>query len=173
MTITDTIVATYQDVWAWREQSAAWFVIPDTSDALAFAVTEAGEAVDAYLREIGPDKGYKRNHVKDADLWAELGDCFFMCTTALGPSPTETIKRTELPDQCELWDIAVSVDKAWQTIKRWTFTGRKDNLTWFDWTVTAMYQIAMLFSTHGHDLRATVQARMHRLEAKHKETVTP
>jgi hypothetical protein len=32
-----------------------------------------------------------------------------------------------------------------------------------------MYQIAMLFERNGHDLRATVQARLARLEAKHKE----
>jgi len=167
MNITDTISDTYTDVWQWREKSAAWFVIPDTADALAFAVTEAGEAVDAWLRQVGPKKGFKRNNHRDADIWAELGDCFFMCATALGRGETELPDHLWQSSELVLPDIVEFVAKAWKVYvkQRIPYLSR-----WY--TKQAMYQIAALFADNGHDLRATVQARLERLEAKHKEGIT-
>lgn len=175
MTLTDTIQQTYTDVWQWRGRSAAWFVIPDTSDALAFAVTEAGEAVDAWLREIGPGKGYKRNHAKAGQMWDELGDCFFMCATALGPG-------------CEYWNYAVGFHTTPRSLARTTklladaweaFTDEQRNPITCAFAISgvrmAMFEIAALFIDNGHDLRATVQARMKRLTANHysREAMRP
>jgi hypothetical protein len=172
MTITDTVTATYTDVWQWRERSAAWFVIPDTADALAFAVTESGEAVDAYLREIGPEKGYKRNHARPAAMWDELADCFFMCATAMGPGwNTWGAPVWEFPLPRTLAKVNRLLAQSWEEYT----DGWRNPVTCagaIDGTLLAMYHIAMLFSTHGHDLRATVQARLERLEAKHKQGVT-
>lgn len=170
MNITDTIRLTYDDVWAWRDRSAAWFPVPDTADALAFAVTEAGEAVDAWLREVGPEKGFKRNNHKDADMWGELADCFFMCATALGPG-------------CEYWNYAVGFHSMPRSLARttklladaWeTFTDEQPEpiapiarAFAISGVRMAMFEIAALFSDHGHDLRATVQARLERLTANH------
>ncbi len=43
-------LASAQMVWDFRESAAAWWPTPAERDALRFAFTEAGEAIDAELR---------------------------------------------------------------------------------------------------------------------------
>ena len=49
----------HAELWAFREEMADAWPTPDTLDALRFAVTEAGEALDAWMRANRPQ--YARN----------------------------------------------------------------------------------------------------------------
>lgn len=68
-------------VWQWRAKLADVWPTPNRLDALRFAVTEAAEAMDAWLRLNG---GYARNHDKDLSVEDELADCAMMLLTAAG-----------------------------------------------------------------------------------------
>ena len=69
-------------VCQFREDTAAVFPEPGVRDSLRFAVTEAGEALDAHLRTNGE---YKRNRDKDHSEHRELAQALFMLYTAYGP----------------------------------------------------------------------------------------
>jgi len=68
-------------VWQWRAKLADVWPTPNRLDALRFAVTEAAEALDAWLRLNG---GYARNHDKSLSVADELADCAMMLLTAAG-----------------------------------------------------------------------------------------
>ena len=68
-------------VWQWRAKLADVWPTPNCLDALRFAVTEAAEAMDAWLRLNG---GYARNHDKSLSVEDELADCAMMLLTAAG-----------------------------------------------------------------------------------------
>ena len=68
-------------VWTFREDTQAVFPVPNKQDSLRFAVTEAGEALDAHLRNNGT---YKRNQDKDHSEARELAQCLMMLYTAYG-----------------------------------------------------------------------------------------
>jgi len=68
-------------VWQWRAKLADVWPTPNRLDALRFAVTEAAEAMDAWLRLNG---GYARNHDKSLSVEDELADCAMMLLTAAG-----------------------------------------------------------------------------------------
>ncbi len=68
-------------VWQWRAKLADVWPTPNRLDALRFAVTEAAEAMDAWLRLNG---GYARNHDKNLSVEDELADCAMMLLTAAG-----------------------------------------------------------------------------------------
>jgi NTP pyrophosphatase (non-canonical NTP hydrolase) len=57
---------------------------PDVMDSYVFLVSEIGEVGDALLRaNFGHRGDYSRNHAKQVDVAAELGDVFLMlCTLA-------------------------------------------------------------------------------------------
>ena len=69
-------------VWSYRndpELAAVW-PTPPPDVALAFAFTEAGEAVDAWLRT---DPRWARNNHKAHDEQEEWADCLMMLATAM------------------------------------------------------------------------------------------
>ena len=68
-------------VWRYRDELAEYWPTPPIDHALAFAVTEAGEAIDAWLRTF-PE--YARNNDKDHDELDEWSDCAMMLITAKG-----------------------------------------------------------------------------------------
>lgn len=73
----------HSDVWAWRETVQSWFPTPGCWDCMYFAVTEAAEAVEAYLRQ---NSGYKRRyddkeHVEPRE-WTQ---CAMMLLSGIGP----------------------------------------------------------------------------------------
>lgn len=67
-------------VWEFRDEIEPYFPTPDQHDSLAFAVTEAAEALDAQLR---CNPRYKRNNSKDHTVERELAQCAMMLLTAV------------------------------------------------------------------------------------------
>lgn len=72
-------------VWRAREVLAVQWPTPDVVDAARFAVTEAGEVVDALLRRKAV---YRRNVTKPADWEGEVADTLLMLLTVMGPKWT-------------------------------------------------------------------------------------
>jgi hypothetical protein len=93
-------------VWQWRAKLADVWPTPNRLDALRFAVTEAAEAMDAWLRLNG---GYARNHDKSLSVEDELADCAMMLLTAAGkdwqPSTEPALRRLTL--ECIVFEVAV------------------------------------------------------------------
>ena len=69
-------------VWDFRREVEDYFPTPGREDSVAFAFTEAAEALDAVLRE---DPRYKRNNHKEHCVERELTQCAMMLLTAIGP----------------------------------------------------------------------------------------
>lgn len=82
MTLTETVYLCHTIVWDARRELAHVWPTPDRNDALRFAATEAGEAMDAYLRT---RREFSRNRHRDHDELDEWADCAMMLLTALGP----------------------------------------------------------------------------------------
>jgi len=80
-TYTADITATHAVVWAYRQRLAHLWPTPDPQDSLRFAVTEAGEALDASLRQ---NPAYARNNHRNMSVEDELADCAMMLVTANG-----------------------------------------------------------------------------------------
>ncbi len=68
-------------VWGFRALVAEYWLTPEPEAALRYAFTEAGEAMDALLREKRPTD--RRNNDKDHDRLDEWADCAIMLLTAL------------------------------------------------------------------------------------------
>lgn len=83
MTMTETLRECHAIVWRYRAELEPYWPTPTTEDALLFAFTELGEAIDAALRTKGK---YARNRDKDLSVLDELADCAMMLLTALGPN---------------------------------------------------------------------------------------
>lgn len=64
-----------------RNLTALVFPLPDVADCVDYAITEAGEYLDAVLRE--KRQGDKRNHEKDSDRRKEWGQCGYMIASAM------------------------------------------------------------------------------------------
>lgn len=64
-----------------RERTAGVFPLPDVPSCIDYAITEAGEYLDAILRE--KRAGDKRNNGKDHDARKELGQAAYMVCSAM------------------------------------------------------------------------------------------
>lgn len=64
-----------------RNLTALVFPLPDVAGCVDYAITEAGETLDAILRE--KRTGDKRNNVKDGDERREWGQCGYMIASAM------------------------------------------------------------------------------------------
>lgn len=64
-----------------RQRTAGVFPLPDVAGCVDYAITEAGETLDAKLRM--ERTGDKRNHAKDADMRKEWGQTGYMIASAL------------------------------------------------------------------------------------------
>ena len=67
-------------VWMYRKRLESIWPTPERIDSLRFAFTEAGEALDAYLRTVPQ---YARNNHRNMSVPDELADCAMMLCTAL------------------------------------------------------------------------------------------
>jgi len=74
----------HRAVWELRAEIGHVWLTPSPLDCLRYAFTEAGEAMDAWLRQQRPDDA--RNNARDADVLDELADCAIMLVSALGPN---------------------------------------------------------------------------------------
>ena len=81
-------IASYECLRHFRHRAAAWWPPPARNDSIMLAVTEAAEALDAWLRATRPQ--YARNHDRlgggEEAVLFELTDCAMMLLTALGGS---------------------------------------------------------------------------------------
>ena len=64
-----------------RNMTAMVFPLPDVDGCVDYAITEAGETLDAMLRE--KRTGDKRNNVKASDVRREWGQCGYMIASAM------------------------------------------------------------------------------------------
>lgn len=64
-----------------RDLTAMVFPLPDVDGCVDYAITEAGETLDAMLRE--KRTGDKRNNVKASDVRREWGQCGYMIASAM------------------------------------------------------------------------------------------
>jgi hypothetical protein len=76
-------------VWQFRGMVSDFWPTPEPADALRYAFTEAGEAMDASLREKRPND--KRNNDKDHDRLDEWADCAIMLLTAVTDDVTDLL----------------------------------------------------------------------------------
>lgn len=116
-----TIKEAHREVREFRAEMEHYFPPPPRDDALAFAVTEVGEAalavafvhatqaVDAVLRA---NSIYKRNNDKRHSEEAELAQCAMMLLSAIRDNP-DTSGLSDMPDEWELDNIAFRVAGAW------------------------------------------------------------
>lgn len=150
-TITDTLRTCHAIVWAARAELEHVWPTPPPEDALLFALTELGEAIDAHLRTNGD---YARNRDKSLDVLSELADCAMMLLTAMGPAH----RLTEL--------AAGQMTHAWSE-----YIGGMSGVmqmtpgtAWADYTMT---QLLARIATHpGMDLPTRLTARLERIKAK-------
>jgi hypothetical protein len=64
-----------------RSMTAMVFPLPDVGGCVDYAITEAGEYLDAILRE--KRTGDKRNNSKQSDVRKEWGQCGYMIASAM------------------------------------------------------------------------------------------
>jgi hypothetical protein len=144
----------HAELWTFRAEMDAntpWKTPPEM-DALRFAVTEAGEAMDPWLRTRG---GYARNYEKEEYVLAELADCAMMLMTALGPHHRYTERNT--PERVDIERIVFLVAVALNDyMQGWSW--------WKETAEVALYQISDYL---GMNLPYELGERMARIKAKH------
>lgn len=93
-------------VWAFRRETEHVFPVPSRLDSLYFAFTEAGEALDAYLRQNGD---YKRNRDRQHSVEREFAQALMMLMTAYGPKQW---RSGYWPGTVKIGDVCYQVGKA-------------------------------------------------------------
>lgn len=149
--IAGTLKLCHEIVWRYRDELKDVWKIPTTEDALLFAFTELGEAIDAHLRS-KPE--YARNRDKDLSVLDELADCAMMLLTALGKDYVVGWQGDFAPYKgMHSWfDYAA---------KFYMATGWRG----VDWVYTEV--LICCIATHpGMDLPARLTARLERIKAK-------
>lgn len=156
MTITETLRECHAIVWRYRAELEHVWPTPNTEDALLFAFTELGEAIDAHLRTRDT---YARNRDKSLDVLDELADCAMMLLTALGadygfPDNIERNFRHE-------WDsYAMAMGET-------VFHGVNPEPRTAHWWMQDAWEMLQRIATHpGMDLPARLTARLERIKAK-------
>lgn len=145
--IATTLRECHAIVWRYRAELEHVWPTPTTEDALLFAFTELGEAVDAHLRS-KPE--YARNRDKELSVLDELADCAMMLLTALTmPSFAPNVIVTSLAQMAHLAGFIVAANE-----RRGSCLEQIDML---------LFAIA---TYPGMDLPARLTARLERIKAK-------
>ena len=146
------LAACHALVWAYRRELGAVWPTPGRVDALRFAVTEAAEALDAWLRT---NPAYARNRAREMDVLDELADCAMMLLTALGPEPgpmgRDLILEWPTLERMVRW-CAEALD--------FEASGQKIRGEWL-WDL-----VAMMAAQEGMGLHRRLQGRLERIKAK-------
>lgn len=100
----------HRTVWDFREEMEHLWPSPGLVDSLRYAFTEAGEAMDARLRETRP--GDSRNNDRQASVEEELADCAIMLLTALGKDLPAYYREYSMDGQYKLDGICLDVASA-------------------------------------------------------------
>ena len=141
-------------VWDTRRELGEAWPTPEPIDALRFALTEAGEAMDAWLRT---NPLYRRNNEKTLSVHAELADCAMMLLTALGPEidvAEMSVEPANLETIClhvaNICNDAANYGKLLNHCRWWTCR-----------------TVAAIGAYPGMDLPAELTARLARIMQKH------
>ena len=86
-----TLADLVEIVRASRERTDSVFPLPDVGSCIDYAITEAGEYLDAILRD--KRNGDKRNNSKDHDARKEWGQCGYMICSAIIQTNTDHLDR--------------------------------------------------------------------------------
>jgi len=146
----EAIEAITSIVWDFREKNKNWWKTPDKQDSLRYALTEAAEAMDAWLREKRQDD--LRNHDCSEDgVLDELADCAIMLVTAMDYPATNAIEESSL-ERLAL-EIASALHLDSPGLKE--FHARN-----------ALSVVLALFYAANKDIIEYVQSRLRKIEAK-------
>jgi len=151
----------HTDLWAFREHMGDSWPTPDTLDALRFAVTEAGEALDAWMRANRPQYARNRDRLNGEDaVLDELADCAMMLLTALGPG--EFVGHFTENDLSDLRGTPVSiccgVASAAETVEQGNYFS--------DFSIE--FELLYIATYPGMDLPTRLNQRYARIKAKNK-----
>lgn len=156
--ITDTLRECHRIVWQYRAELESVWPTPSTEDALLFAFTELGEAVDAYLRS---KSEYARNRDKDLSVLDELADCAMMLLTALGsgwefkkPQRRRAYIMSDTMWGDMMWSLASMIDCSDEY---------RESVAW---RYDADRILCKVATVPGMDLPARLTARLERIKAK-------
>ena len=86
-----TLADLVEIVRASRERTDSVFPLPDVGSCIDYAITEAGEYLDAILRD--KRNGDKRNNDKEHDARKEWGQCGYMICSAIIQTNTDHLDR--------------------------------------------------------------------------------
>lgn len=156
--IATTLKECHAIVWRYRAELEPYWPTPTTEDALLFAFTELGEAVDAHLRS-KPE--YARNRDKDLSVLDELADCALMVLTALGREWEfkKPLRRKAYPLSDSMWGDLV-----------WSLSNMVDSSDEYQasmgWRLDADRVLGKIATIPGMDLPARLVARLERIKAK-------
>jgi|GEM_PF-5839847 len=143
----------HEMVWELRAEIHNTWASPTQTDCLRYAYTEAGEALDAYLRL--HRQGDTRNHFKPAvksRVLAELADCAMMLLSALGP---------EWGDDWWDSDCSKNLDQICGSVGVLLFDRVERN------PYEILYIVSSIARYPGMNLEAELAARLAKIRAKH------
>ncbi len=149
-------------VWDARKELEPYWPTPTTEDALLFAFTELGEAVDAHLRS-KPE--YARNRDKDLSVLDELADVALMTLTAYGNEWVDSDERDGGWDEWQYaWRFYIS-DMAKILDIHEQYGDDADSFL-FDWRWYAITVVEKIATHPGMDLPTRLTQRLERIKAK-------
>ncbi|GIV81805.1 MAG: hypothetical protein KatS3mg051_1159 [Anaerolineae bacterium] len=145
-------------VWQTRHELEEFWSTPSWQHALLFAFTEAGEAVDAYLRQFGH---YARNNERDMSVAAELADCAMMLLSAIQRQWNEQMTRA-VDDQVWAYGERTDMERAMREVAYQVggtlATGSTHGI---------LMALAAVLAVPGLDLEAELVRRLERIRARH------
>lgn len=160
---TKVLQQAHAELWAFRDEMGDYWPTPDTLDALRFAVTEAGEALDAWMRANRPQYARNRERLDYGEaVLDELADCAMMLLTAAGCNHAVDTWWNDKPFS---WDVDTITKNVVDQLfgfpgdKSKEFTDFADDCVWVTWGI-ATYP--------GMDLLPRLQSRYARIRAKNK-----
>lgn len=157
--MSDEITRTWELVWGWRAEVDQIYPTTDTVTSLRFAFTEAGEAMDAWIRRYGPPN-LKRNTQRDDEVWDELADCAFMLMTAMYSAP---FMKRAAPSP---WGAPIDEICSWVSA---ALTHYVRDPSGTQWETFANYALIHIKNYPGMDLYNRVAGRLQRIQERHVE----
>ena len=159
----------YELVWEWRAKNG-WFPLPDPpSHCFAYAVTEAGEAVDAWLRMQRPDDVRNVNG-KAHTVANELADTAFMLYSGLGSDATINWDNFSPTDFFGWTDEQILATIAQHTAGTWWNAAHGDEEVAEHFAITTL---CIIWWRLGDMLVPLIEQRLARIEAKRKPAPIP
>ena len=146
-------------VWQLREQIGDSWPTPSPGDCLRYAFTEAGEAMDAWLRCERPDDA--RNHHKPVtvvNVKKELADCAMMLLSVLGPTWNDGAMRRTWEDQWRPPIEVVDLDGICTEV---------GNLLWCPTSFGVVYVVKMIVVYPDMNLEEELARRLAKIRNKH------